>query len=330
MQSLRPEELPGVLGAWGSDLRPVVVDLVGADWADARPLAGMSRFAGIVIGVSNVELPAAAQPYLEAFTLTLAPGGPGRTWVDAPLEPILTSIQENPRAAAALATLLPLTATLDPVQGVVAESLAYSMLLGSPEFAAWRAARPIREATPAEEPVLVSRRGDVLEVTLNRPERRNAFSAQMRDGLLEALNVARLDESIDALLLSGAGPAFCSGGDLDEFGTARDVADAHLTRLRVSAGLAVHELRDRVRPVLHGHCIGAGIEVPAFAGHLSARRGAWFQLPELRMGLVPGAGGTVSLPRRIGRWRTAYLCLSGTAIDVDTALDWGLVDELIG
>jgi enoyl-CoA hydratase/carnithine racemase len=126
--------------------------------------------------------------------------------------------------------------------------------------------------------------------------------------------------------LSGNGPSFCSGGDLDEFGTANDLALAHLVRLQQSAGLAVHRIADRVRVVVHGACVGAGIEVPAFASRIEAREGSWFLLPELSMGLVPGAGGTVSIPRRIGRWRTAFMALHGKPIDLETALSWGLVD----
>ena len=80
----------------------------------------------------------------------------------------------------------------------------------------------------------------------------------------------------------------------------------------------------------HGPCIGAGIEVPAFAGSVLASPGTTFRLPELRMGLIPGAGGTVSIPRRIGRWRTAYLALSGAPIGIETAQAWGLVDGLDG
>jgi enoyl-CoA hydratase/carnithine racemase len=70
------------------------------------------------------------------------------------------------------------------------------------------------------------------------------------------------------------------------------------------------------------------VELPAFAGRVAARADATFWLPELALGLCPGAGGTVSLPRRIGRQRTAWLALSGRAIDARTALDWGLVDEV--
>ncbi|HRD62678.1 MAG TPA: enoyl-CoA hydratase/isomerase family protein, partial [Nocardioides sp.] len=75
-----------------------------------------------------------------------------------------------------------------------------------------------------------------------------------------------------------------------------------------------------------GACIGAGIEIPAFAETVVATPDAWFRLPELSMGLVPGAGGTVSIPRRIGRWRTAWLLLTGRDLAAATALEWGLVD----
>ena len=84
----------------------------------------------------------------------------------------------------------------------------------------------------------------------------------------------------------------------------------------------------RVRAEVHGACIGAGVELPAFASHVVAHKDAFFQLPELQMGLVPGSGGTVSLPRRIGRQRSAYLALSGHRLDAKTAQAWGLVDEL--
>jgi enoyl-CoA hydratase/carnithine racemase len=149
---------------------------------------------------------------------------------------------------------------------------------------------------------------------------------------MQALAVAQLDPSVDEVLLRGNGPSFCSGGDLDEFGTARDLDAAHRVRVEQSVGLAVHglteRLGDRMRAQVHGACIGAGVEVPAFAGHVTATDDAYFCLPELGMGLVPGAGGTVSIPRRIGRWRTAYLALTGKRIGAGTALDWGLVDAL--
>jgi enoyl-CoA hydratase/carnithine racemase len=89
------------------------------------------------------------------------------------------------------------------------------------------------------------------------------------------------------------------------------------------------QCRDRVEFRVHGACIGAGAEMAAFGRHVVAARNSFFQLPELRMGLIPGAGGCVSIPRRIGRHRTAYLVLSGRKLSAAKALEWGLVDALV-
>ncbi|MDZ4374202.1 MAG: enoyl-CoA hydratase-related protein, partial [Phenylobacterium sp.] len=70
------------------------------------------------------------------------------------------------------------------------------------------------------------------------------------------------------------------------------------------------------------------IEVPAAAGRLAAGPGAFFRLPEVGMGLIPGAGGTVTIPRRIGRHRTCWMALTGADVDLATALAWRLVDEV--
>jgi enoyl-CoA hydratase/carnithine racemase len=87
----------------------------------------------------------------------------------------------------------------------------------------------------------------------------------------------------------------------------------------------LHELGDRATVHLHGACIGSGIEIAAAAAHRHAEPGAFFQLPELAMGLIPGAGGTVSVARAIGRHRTCYLVLSGRRLPRDMAAHWGLV-----
>ncbi|NNL65223.1 MAG: enoyl-CoA hydratase/isomerase family protein, partial [Myxococcales bacterium] len=77
---------------------------------------------------------------------------------------------------------------------------------------------------------------------------------------------------------------------------------------------------------LHGACVGAGIELAAFAARVHAAEDAFFGLPEIGMGLVPGAGGTVGIPRRIGAQRAARWMLSGARLDRETALSWGLID----
>jgi enoyl-CoA hydratase/carnithine racemase len=181
------------------------------------------------------------------------------------------------------------------------------------------------------EPVRAARDGDVMRIAFNRPQRHNAFSTDARAALLEALTVAQLDPSVTDIVLSGNGPSFCSGGDLAEFGTFADPASAHLARTRYSPALALDALAARLgracRAEVHGRVMGSGLEMAAFCGWVTARNDAMFGLPELALGLLPGAGGTVSVTRRIGRWRTAYLVLSGRTVDAETALAWGLVDE---
>jgi enoyl-CoA hydratase/carnithine racemase len=243
------------------------------------------------------------------------------------------AVAASPRAALVLGQVLRATEELPVRAALDVESLAYSALLGGPEFGRWLAARPARPLPPhAAEPVLVRREShggeDQLLVTLNRPERRNAYGRQLRDALTDALRVAQLDPAVDRVLVDGAGPCFSSGGDLAEFGTAPDLVTAHFVRTQAGAGLLLHALRDRAEVRVHGPCVGAGVELPAFAGTVSAAPGTTFTLPEVRMGLIPGAGGTVSIPRRIGRWRTLYLALGGQPLDVGTALTWGLVDRL--
>jgi hypothetical protein len=249
---------------------------------------------------------------------------------EAELEPILAATRRTPLATMALVQLLRLSADLDVHQGLIAESLVYSTLQSGPEFARWLSGRPTRSPQqPNPEPaVLLHRTGARFELTLNRPEKKNAFSAQMRDALVEGLRTVASDPSIAEVILRGAGSAFCSGGNLDEFGTLPDPATAHGIRSTRSPARLLSQCADRVRAELHGACVGAGIELPAFVHHVVAAEDAFFQLPEVGMGLVPGAGGTVSIPRRIGRQRTAYLALSGLRLDAATAQRWGLVDEI--
>jgi enoyl-CoA hydratase/carnithine racemase len=245
------------------------------------------------------------------------------------LAPLVANVEAAPLASAALAQLLRGHAGRTVEQGLVAESFVYSMLQAGPEFAGWLARqRTLRPEIPEEAPVKVAREGGRLELTLNHPMKRNAYSAAMRDHLCEALQLAAADDGIDEIVLRGEGPAFCSGGDLDEFGLLVDPATAHAIRTTRSAARLLAACASRVRAELHGACVGAGIELPAFARRVVASPDAWFQLPELSMGLVPGAGGTVSLPGRIGRQRTARLALSGERMDAETALGCGLVDEI--
>lgn len=305
-----------------------VVDL---DANDGEPNAAR-------LGVARATLTRLACP-----TVALCRGRPGAAAAElldhfdvvatseADAAPVLATARRTPIAATALAQLLRIGERLGLHDGLVAESLAYSTLQAGPEFAAWQQVNPprLRAAASSVPVVLVERREDRLFLVLNRPEQHNAFSAAMRDALAEALHVAVSDPSIVEIVLSGVGASFSSGGDLAEFGTLPDPATAHLIRSTRNVGRLIAACADRTRVVVHGACIGAGVELPAFARHVAARADAFFQLPELAMGLVPGAGGTVSLPRRIGRQRTAWLALSGCRLDATTAKRWGLVDEIL-
>jgi enoyl-CoA hydratase/carnithine racemase len=176
--------------------------------------------------------------------------------------------------------------------------------------------------------VAVMGQGTELEVVLDHPEVRNALDTAMRDALVDVLRVAHADTTISRIVLRGAGPSFCSGGDLRQFGTFPDPATAHAVRATRSPAWWVAAEHDRITAVVHGACVGAGVELPAFVHQVVADPAATFRLPEVAFGLVPGAGGTVSVPRRIGRHRAAWMGLTGEVVDAETALAWGLVDHL--
>ena len=280
-----------------------------------------------------------AEVWLQQATFTLVdrPCADRRTVqvpdVDAALAQISERVGTWPQTAAVCDDVL---RAFDPAAstfaGLITESLAYSTLQSGREFARWLADRGPKTVPLLPDPVVSRRDGDILHVAFNRPQRHNAFSTDARAALLEALEVARLDTSVTALVLSGHGPSFCSGGDLAEFGTFDDPASAHLARTRFSPALVLDEITARLgtacEAVVHGQVLGSGLEMAAFCGHVTCHPDATLGLPELALGLIPGAGGTVSIPRRIGRWRTAYLVLSGATIDATTARDWGLVDAV--
>lgn len=251
------------------------------------------------------------------------------TEADAAL--VAEAIARNPIAAMILVRLLRHNERANVADGLFAESLAYSTLQSGSEFQSWLAARKQRRSAPDPDAplVLIAFEGDVLRLTLNRPHKRNAYSAALRDALCEALRLLDDDPGIAKAILSGAGACFSAGGDLDEFGEATDAALAHASRATRSAAALIHRLRERIEVHVHGACIGAGIELPAFAGRIQARPDAFFQLPEVSMGLIPGAGGSVSILPRIGRHRLAFMALTSARIDVETALAWGLVDEIV-
>jgi len=346
-------ELEPTLTGAGVPAKPLVV-IPLEHWRGAPPsqIAQAARLvtAGVLAGPPAPTL----APLIEASTLTLAAssttqvtGSLGRAIVpvgdlDCDLGDAITRLRDavahSPRAAVACGQLVRQTSALAPVSGVgttaalAAEAATYSVLLGGPEFSRWLGERgaPRRAARAPAEPVRVDRDNGRLSIVLDDPARRNAFSARMREALLDATMLAEADDRIDSVELRGAGPAFCSGGDLDEFGTAEDFVAAYMVRLARAPWRAIDRIAAKVTVYAHGACIGAGTEIAAYAGRVVATPDAYFALPEVRMGLVPGAGGSVSVPRRIGRWRAAWLMLTGDRLPAPAALRWGLADEVSG
>ena len=244
------------------------------------------------------------------------------------LAALVNAVEANPQASVTLAQLLRLGDTLSPLDALVAESLAYATLQSGAEFARWLAARGARVRRPEPQPPIdMTRDGDRLRVVLNRPRVHNLYNAAMRDALVESLIIAAADPQL-RVEVSGAGRSFCAGGDLAEFGSVSDATTAHLIRSSANAGPYLFAIADRISVAAHGACVGAGVELAAFASRVDATPDAFFQLPEVSMGLIPGAGGTVSIVRRIGRQRAAWMALTGARIDASTALEWGLIDSI--
>ncbi len=250
--------------------------------------------------------------------------------IEAPItrERVVQGLARAPDAAGVLMDLLAALQAMPVSEALVAESLAYGLLQGSAEHARWLDARePVQQHAPGR--VLLERDGDRLTITLDRAGAGNAIDVSMRDGLREGFELAALYPDIARIELRGIGKAFCVGADLAEFGTTRDPAIAHAIRMATLPALAIARCCKPLAVHVQGACIGAGLEMAAFAHPLTASRMAWFQLPELAMGLIPGAGGCVSVSRRIGRQRTALMVLSGQRISAEVALRWGLIDRIV-
>jgi enoyl-CoA hydratase len=247
---------------------------------------------------------------------------------------LIRNINEHPLAAMTLVQLLRHNEDATAAQGLFAESLAYASLQGGVEFAQAKKAmqdarRPPILAQERDSAVSVERRGDELHIALNRPHTRNAYCAAMRDSFFEALQLLKMEQELSRAVVRGEGSCFCTGGDLAEFGAVSDTSTAHAIRSSRNMAQLLLELGTRLEFRLHRACIGAGIELPAFGARVVSERNTFMQLPEIKLGLLPGAGGTVSILRRIGRHRTAYLALSARRIPAATALQWGLIDAIV-
>jgi 2-(1,2-epoxy-1,2-dihydrophenyl)acetyl-CoA isomerase len=177
--------------------------------------------------------------------------------------------------------------------------------------------------------VLTSLEADVLTITLNRPDKLNAFTPEMHKELRAALERARDERAIRALLLTGAGRAFCSGQDLSERKVAPGVAPIDLS---VSLGSyynpLVRRLRELPKPIVcavNGVAAGAGANIASACDIVLAARSASFVQSFARLGLVPDSGGTYFLPRLVGTARAMALALLAEPLAAEEAERWGLI-----
>ena len=289
----------------------------------------------VIVGILNCSDEELPSNFLKSFDILLTDSRLSR--LPAFVEDISIAIQEldemislHTQPALVLAHLLRQKAYQNVSQGLVLESLSYGMLQSGSQFMAWLNQRGDITRVLDEKPVVLASRSDeLLEIYLNRPERSNAYSSVMRDQLFDFLQIARFDEAVTKVKLHGLGKSFCSGGDLAEFGSVDFPPDGHIIRMHRSPALSLHSIADKLEVYLHGVCAGAGIEIPAFASRVFGNESVEIFLPEISMGLIPGAGGTVSLPRRIGPQKTAYLAMSGKTLSLSDALAWGLIDEAV-
>ncbi len=245
------------------------------------------------------------------------------------LELISRNILAAPLTAMTLAQHLRAIENMPAVQALTVESFAYAALQQGPEFKSWLASYDGETLLPeAGPPVLTEISNNTLSITLNRPKNYNAIGTEVRDALCEILDMAIIHDQFTSINISGKGRTFSIGGAIQEFGQTTDPSTAHWIRSICLPATRVLQLREKLNVQINGAAIGAGIEIAAFAKHVSCSPRAWFQLPELKYGLIPGAGGTVSIMNRIGRQKTAYMALTMEKISAKTAAEWGLVDEV--
>jgi enoyl-CoA hydratase len=172
--------------------------------------------------------------------------------------------------------------------------------------------------------ILVERDGAELRIQLDRPEKLNAVDTPMLDELSARIRGAEADESVRAVLLTGTGRAFCSGGDLTSGDTA-GAADA--------ANRVVRAITSLPKPVVagvRGGAVGFGCALALACDLVVAAPSAYFQLAFTRVGLMPDGGSCALLPGLIGRGRAARMAMTAERVSAATAFEWGMISYVTG
>jgi crotonobetainyl-CoA hydratase len=178
------------------------------------------------------------------------------------------------------------------------------------------------------ETVRCERHGHVALLTLNRPEALNAVNADLADALGGHLEDAVADPGVRAIVITGAGRAFCAGADLKEIAAGRSITPTGHPEWGF-AGLAQHWVGKPLIAAVNGYAMGGGTEIALACDLVVASEQAAFGLPEVKRGLFAAAGGVIRLQRQIPIKLAAQLALTGDPVDAPTARQWGLINEVV-
>jgi 2-(1,2-epoxy-1,2-dihydrophenyl)acetyl-CoA isomerase len=180
--------------------------------------------------------------------------------------------------------------------------------------------------------VLYEHEDGIAVVTLNRTERCNALGGTLRENLVDAMALASADETVRAIVLTGAGSAFCAGGDLHEIHTratqGQSLADK-IEPARDRTLLAVYEASKPVIAAVNGAAMGAGMNLALAADIRIASRSAFFSQSHVRRGLMPDYGGTYLLPLAVGQSKAMELICTGAIVDAEEALHLRIVSQVV-
>ena len=180
------------------------------------------------------------------------------------------------------------------------------------------------------ETVIYEKSDHLAWVTLNRPRALNSYNIRMRDELFAVLGAIQDDSEVRVVILKGAGEkAFCAGADLTEFLTAPSPVFARTARFERDIWKRFTEMRVPFIAALHGYVLGSGIEMSLCCDIRLCSEDAQFGLPEVALGLIPGAGGTQTLPRVVGRSPAQDLLTTGRWLKADEARRIKLVNRVL-
>ena len=180
------------------------------------------------------------------------------------------------------------------------------------------------------ENILTQMNGDVLVVTLHRPEKLNAMTHQMRVDLLDCVRCAEDDDAVRAIVFTGYGDkAFCAGAKIPELKERTMASEiGNPATLRKELPTTVERLGNPTEAAINGHCYGAGLEFSLGCTIRIASDNALMGQPEIKLGQIPGSGGTQRLHRFVNLGWAMQLVLTGEAVDAETARSIGLVTEV--